>query len=59
MGPVQHGRRKVAAAAMSADAARKQRQKAAARNMKERNSQSATEARAGDGVKTFKPPTRW
>ena len=42
----QHGKGKVAAAAMSADAARKQRRKAAARNMKKRNLQSAAEARA-------------
>ena len=42
----EHGRRKVAAAAMSADAAGKQRRKAAARDMKKRNLQSATEARA-------------
>ena len=36
----------IPAAAMSADAARKQRRKAAARNMKKRNLQSAAEARA-------------
>ena len=34
---------------MSADAARKQRRKAAARNMKKRNLQSAAEARAATG----------
>ena len=43
---MQHGKRKVAAAAMSVDAARKQRWKAAARNMKKRILQSAAEAGA-------------